>query len=533
MKNKILTIVLLITCFCSCNGDFLERNALNQLSEGSFWKSENDAIVGVNSIYNTLKEFTNEHCAYGLLDDFSDISYYSWSHQLISDSYTSRGGMFATAWKMLYKGINRANTAISHIDEIEMSTDMKNRLMGEAKFMRALFYFKLWDLYGGVPIYDIPVNYDEAYKPRNSEEEVRDFILKDLTDAYELLPDSYTNDNRGRATKWAALSLRGKTYLYGKIWEKAADDLENVIKNSGHDLHPEYYQIFNFKWEDNKEVIFDVQYIMVEGYGNPCDIRYGNRSAQSQGWQQTFPTPSLVDEYEMADGTPFSWDNFKIINGEPFDPNNEEDWQKEDLVKEIFKDRDPRLLQTVLAPWQEFIGAGNKTLIYKWPYDPSDPSCFMSSTSSNAIYCWKKFVHQGDENNQRFDSPNNIPVIRFADVLLMYAEAKNEQSGPDQTVYESINRVRARVRLPDIPKGTQDEIRKRIQHERMVEFAGEGIRYSDIRRWKIGIDVCNHDVKGFNGKKMGTRKFTERNYLWAIPEEERDLNPAITQNSGW
>ena len=404
-------------------------------------------------------------------------------------------------------------------------------MVGEAKFLRALFYFKLRDYYGGVPIYDQPMNYDEAYKPRNTVDEVVTFILKDLTDAIDLLPESYSGSDLGRATKWAAMSLRGKTYLYAERWGEAAADFDYVIKHSDRDLHPEYYQLFNYKWEDNQEVIFDVQYIMVAGSGNRCDITYGNRNTQTAGWAQTVPTRILVDSYEMADGTPFSWDNFKIINSVSFDPDNENDWAKEDLVKEIFNNRDPRLLQTVVVPWSEFVGANNKTLIYKWPNNASDEDCFISNFK--AVYEWKKFVHQGVENTQRYDSPNNIPVIRFADVLLMYAEAKNEESGPDQSVYDAIDRVRARVSMPAVPEGTQAEVRERIRHERKVEFPGEGLWYSDIRRWKTGVDLCNHVVKGFIGNSLRTRGFAEREYLWAIPSAEIDLNPSLTQNPGW
>ncbi|TDO05539.1 RagB/SusD family nutrient uptake outer membrane protein [Sunxiuqinia elliptica] len=531
MKNKILSIVIIVLSLASCQDDFLQRPSLIQLSEESFWVDADDAVEGVNSIYNAYYQLNNTFTNYGMLDDFSDIAYQTWSTGMTTGQYVAYGSFFSGPWGILYKGIYRANTAIKRIPDISMDESLKSRLMGEAKFLRALFYFKLRDYFGGVPIYDTPMNYDEAYKPRNTVEQVDSFIVQDLTDAIDLLPSGYSSGDAGRATKWAAMSLRGKTYLFGQEWEMAAADFDFVIKNSGRDLHPVYEQLFNFKWEDNSEVIFDAQYIMVEGFGNRCDITYGNRNTKTGGWQRTVPTVKLIDSYEMADGTPFNWDNFETINGEAFDPSNADDWAKEDLVKEIFNNRDPRLQQTVVVPWSTFIGEGGKTLIYKWPQDASDSECFVSNFQ--AVYAWRKFVHQGDENSQRYNSPNNIPEIRFADVLLMYAEAKNEQSGPDESVYNAINRVRARVSMPPIPEGTKDEVRERIRHERRVEFPGEGLWYSDIRRWKIGVELCNHDVEGFIGNKLRTRGFAEREYLWAIPSSEIDLNPELTQNPGW
>ena len=255
MKNKILSIVIIIISLASCQDDFLQRPSLIQLSEESFWVDADDAVEGVNSIYNAYYQLNNTFTNYGMLDDFSDISYQTWSTGMTTGQYVAYGSFFSGPWGILYKGIYRANTAIKRIPDISMDESLKSRLMGEAKFLRALFYFKLRDYFGGVPIYDTPMNYDEAYKPRNTVEQVDSFIVQDLTDAIDLLPSGYSSGDAGRATKWAAMSLRGKTYLFGQEWEMAAADFDFVIKNSGRDLHPVYEQLFNFKWEDNSEVI--------------------------------------------------------------------------------------------------------------------------------------------------------------------------------------------------------------------------------------------------------------------------------------
>lgn len=529
-KIKIFSLLLIAILF-SCNDNFLDRNSLNQMSDGSFWTSESDATIGVNAIYNTLKEQTNDLIYYGMLDPFSDIAHWAWSHALGSGTATSQVGIFSGEWKILYKGIGRANTALSRLPDIKMDEAKKNRLIGETKFLRALFYFKLWDLFGAVPIYDKPTLFDEAYKSRNTSDEVVNFIIKDLTEAMAVLPSSYTGSDQGRATKWAAESLRGKTYLYAKNWAKATTDFDDVIKNSGRELHPQYYQLFDFKWENNKEVIFDVQFIATPGYGSSADIYYGNRNAYSSGWALVYPTNQLVEAYEMTDGSPFSYSKFKGIDGSPFDPKNMENWKSQAVASELYKNRDPRLAQTVITPWSVFIGASNYERTYTVPYNSADPN--HSFKADNYIYNWRKFVCVGNENPQRWDNPDNMPLIRFADVLLMYAEAKNELSGPDASIYDAINRIRARVQMPAIPSGTKEEVRSRIQHERLVEFAGEGQRYSDIRRWKIGVQVCNFDVNTFLGGRIATKKFADRENLWPIPYDEIMINKAIIQNPGW
>ena len=537
MKNKITSIIIAsVVCLFSCSDDFLQRDSLTQLSQGSFWANEEDAVNGVNAIYNSYRTLMYNWCLYGFLDDFSDISSQTRAMTMTQGTYPAYGAFISLPWRTLYGGIYRANTALQQIPGIEMKDEkLKARLIGEATFLRAFYYFKLWDLYGGVPIYDEPMAPGDAYKARNSVDDVYRFIEKDLTDAISMLPESYSGNDIGRATKWAAVALRGKAKLYTQQWSEAAADFKDVIDNSDRDLHPVYSQIFNYKWEivegkANKEIIYDVQFIMEVGAGNQCDKIWGNRHANSAGWQQSAPAPALVNEYETIDGQPFSWSNYTNAQGEPFDPDNEADWSDEASVRKIFEDRDPRLHQTVIVPWSEFIGKDNNKFIFKWP-TTTESDCYTPQFT--ATYGWRKFVHEGNENTLPYHSPNNIPVIRFADVLLMYAEAQNEASGPDQSVYNAINRVRSRVDMPPVPEGTKDEIRERIRHERKVEFPGEGIWYSDIRRWKIGIELCNHTIKGFVGNTQRERAFREREYLWGIPSTDIELNPDLEQNPGW
>lgn len=531
--KKIITSIIASVFFLSSCSDFLDRNSLVGLSEGDFWKSQEDAIMGVNSLYNTNREFTNSIVIYGMMDDFTDIAYQSWATGLTTGNFPTNAVFYETSWGIFYKGIYRANTAIKQIPGIEMNETMKNRTLGEAKFFRGYFYFKLWDYFGGVPLYDYPMNIDEAYEPRNSEQEVYEFIVKDMTDAISLLPESYGQSDKGRATKWAALAMRGKAHLWAKQYAKAAADFKELMENSDRKLVDDYHTLFRVAGNNNSEVIFDVQYVAESGHGIATDRNYGNAGGATSGSQRTRPTPELVNAFEMIDGTPFDFKNYKNAQGTTFDPNNPEDWNDEASVRKLFENRDPRLHKAIIVPWSEFEGKSG-TLLYKFPVDKTDPNALVP-VWANGSYSWRKFVETGSVYTLQDNMPLNFPLIRLADVMLMYAEAQNEAVGADQSVYDAVNAVRKRAGVKELPAGlSQSQMRERIYHERMVELCGEGQRYSDIRRWKIAKDVVDGVwMTEFTGVKIRQRGFPDNYYLWPIPQKEMDLNPNLVQNPGW
>lgn len=533
--NKLIIISLTVCLLVSCKKDFLDRNSLVGLSENAIWTSEKNAEMGINAIYDANREFTNSIVIYGMMDDFTDISYQSFATGLTTGQYPANAAFYATSWGIFYKGINRANTAIEKLPGIEMNEDVKNRMLGEAKFLRGYFYFKLWDYFGGVPLYDEPVDIKNALKARNTDEEVYQFIVKDMTDAYGLLPGSYGQADKGRATKWAALAMRGKAHLWAKEYQKAADDFKVVMDQSDRSLVSDYQSLFHVSGNNNSEVIFDVQYVALKGYGVATDRNYGNAMGATTGSQRTRPTPKLVNSFEMNDGTPFDFNNFTNADGETFNPDNPADWQDETSVRKLFENRDPRMNMSVVVPWSTFNGRGGIDFLYKFPVDNTDPTAYVP-VWANGSYAWRKFVETGSVYTLQDNMPVNIPLIRLADVILMYAEAKNESLGtPDSEVYDAIDTVRHRAGMPDIPDGlTKEEMRDRIQHERMVELCGEGQRYSDIRRWRIAEDVVDGVwMTEFTGVNIRQRGFPERFYLWPIPQSEMDINPNLVPNPGW
>lgn len=538
MFNKINKVVLSVFSLVLLGGcsDFLDRNSLVGLSEGDLWKTQKDAELGANALYDPNREFTNSIVIYGMMDDFTDISYQSWATGLTTGLFPANASLYSNSWGIFYKGIYRANTVLKKVPSISMDEGVKNRILGEARFFRGFYYFKLWDFFGSVPLYDETMNVDEAYKARSTDKETYDFIVADMTEAFNLLPSSYTGLSIGKATKWAALAIRGKAHLWAKEYEKAAADFKLLIDNSGRELSRDFYTLFRAAGNNNSEVIFDVQYVAVQGYGLATDRNYGNAKGATTGSQRTRPTNKLVDAYEMIDGSAFDFNNYTNATGGVFNPNNAADWNDEASVRRLFVDRDPRLHHSIVVPWASFVGKDGVSYLYKFPVvSTTDPTVYVP-VWTNGSYAWRKFVETGSQYNLQDNMPINFPVIRLADVYLMYAEAQNEAlSSPDQSVYDAVDAVRNRVGMPDLPTGlSKNQMTERIRHERMVELCGEGQRYSDIRRWKIGKQVVDGVwMNSFTGVQIRQRGFPDNYYLWPIPQSEIDLNPLLTQNPLW
>ncbi|MBP3714726.1 MAG: RagB/SusD family nutrient uptake outer membrane protein [Bacteroidales bacterium] len=535
MKKAITLSFTTILFFCaSCDSTFLDRESLSEISEESVWKTADDAIQAINSLYYTNRQFYNSISYLGFLDDFTDISYQSWANGMTTGSYPTNAGLFSDTWTTFYRGIYRANTALQKLPSMKIDDSIKQRCLGEAYFFRGYFYFKLCDLFGGVPIYDTPMSISEAYKPRNTEQSVYDFVVADMTKAIDLLPESYGDSDKGRATKWAAYSMRGKAYLWAKEYSSAATDFKTVMDKSDRSLYPDYYTVFHIEGNNCSEIIFDVQYIEQSGQGLGVNLTWGNQSGVISGQQRCRPTNELVNAFEMIDGSEFSFSNFTNASGRQFDPNNPEDWSDSASVAKLFADRDPRLQKAIIVPWSRYVGKGDNTYIYRWPISKKADQLKLVWTGGS--YAWRKFVPTGTANALYGNVPQNFPLIRLADVILMYAEAENEaNSSPSNNVYDAINAVRARAGMPNLPTGlNQAQMRERIRHERMVELCGEGKRYSDLRRWKIAKDVIDKLwMRNFTGTQIRQRGFPDNFYLWAIPQSEIDLNPKLEQNPGW
>lgn len=568
-KNKILsicTIAAALTVSTSSCYD-LERYPSNQLSSDVFYQNEEQADEAMMGVYNALQ---NDH-AFGLqfsMDCLGGIAmgYDAASYQVVQrGTYDITNSLVSNKWKYLYEGVTRSNTVIQNIDRADMSDELKAQYKGEARFLRGLFYFALADFFGGVPIYDettdVSSEFDNMLKPRNTLAEVRQFIIDDMEAAYAVLPDEWASANYGRATKWAAKALEGKTYLFAKNYTKAAECFE-AVKNSGKfELYSSYPDLFLPGGDESSEMIFAIQNMGGVGtdFGMPMCFYMGTRASFGSCWNNVMVATSFVDTYEWKDGREFDWD--EVIEG-----FNESDEVKKntfratlasselvakpaatDKLLEMYANRDPRMAWTCILPYTSYTGwyknAVHECTFAVAPTGISDGHHLIRVNGNYECYLFRKFVPEADMDgaiNNRADTPINFPLIRYADLLLMLAECYNE-NGNQSGAIELINQVRARVGMPGINSGeadlaatTKDQVFKRIRHERAVELAGEGHSFSDMKRWGLLEELNGKVERSITGQRnVYTRVVQSRDYLWPIPSTEIEKNASLEQNPGW
>lgn len=319
--------ILLLAAMGLMSGCYdLDQFPHDRLSSGTFWKTEDHVHQGMVAMYNTLLN-ENVFGAYYNNDALGEIAmdYNNWQMpSIIKGTYTDRGGLIESKWQSAYNGVFRANLLLQNIDQVDISEDKKNVYKGEARFMRALYYFQLFDFYGGVPLYDETTIVGDEFmnmnKPRATEEETVKFILDDLNAAVSVLPVKWESTEYGRATRGAAVALRGKVKLYTKDYVGAQADFEDIIFDKdghgyGYGLIDNYPDLFTLAGDQSKEIIFSIQCVngTNNNYGLAYCLRLGTRAAFGGCWNNCMPTDILADMYEYKNGEPFSWD--KIYPG--------------------------------------------------------------------------------------------------------------------------------------------------------------------------------------------------------------------------
>lgn len=514
MKPKNILLFLLIAAVgLSCNDGFLDKSPNDMLSDVTYWTNEADAVKYTTGIYRYLIAPVDDVM---LTDSYTDNAVPVHIHDpqgaISSGSATSTNRFMRIAWEQAYQGIRRCDVFFQNIDKVEMDATLKNRLIGEVEFLRAFFYATLVQRFGGVTILEKPLELNEAIPPRSTTEETYNFIIKELDKAAEKLPVSYSNtDEIGRVTKGAALSLKAILALHYEDYEKSSAAAKEVIDLGIYDLFGDYVELFRPENKNNIEVIFDKQF-MKEQYTITIDQAY--MPVMNGGWTVMSPTQDLVDAYQCVDG--------KSIKSSPlYDSSNP------------YENRDPRLFYSIMWNGREF--AGKKYNTYE------GPDKIGSGNATRTGYCLHKYLDPAiDGNTQR--SWTNFIYIRYAEILLTYAEAMTRLSGPDKSVYDAVNKIRQRpsVNMPPLPDGlTKDEMLDAIILERRVELTFEGKRLFDIRRLRIAEEVMKKPVYGqiMDGEHVyiETRHFDPlKDYLWAIPQTEIDLsNGSLEQNPGY
>ncbi len=578
MKKILIYLSLFLFTSVTFTGCYdLDTYPGDKVNQSLFYKTEEHAKQGLMGIYGMLR--LNEAFGYQFcFDHLGDIAYGYNYYMMFLGTYTERDGTIQSTWQTFYDGIQRSNSFISAVSEMGVLTDeQKNQYIAEAKFLRGLFYFTLMDLYGGVPYYDETTNVNKDYlnmkKPRSSEEEIRSYILNDLNEAIKYLPVQHAAAEYGRATKGAAYALRGKVYLYNQEWQNAIADFEEIVNNKSNDygyaLDPDYAHVFKlYNGDRSPEMVFAIQNKSGVGteYGMQLQALMGSRSAFGGCWNNTVPSNQLVDMYEFKDGRPFNWDEIfsgyskmtpderKELFSVELDPSGAvAGLRNADTTKilDAYENRDPRLMATVIVPYSIYKGCIGKTkprdMLFALDHNltGNENAGTIRNNKGWVSYLYRKFVVEydlGGAISDRIHTPFEFPLIRYADVLLMLAEAYNENNQLDKAIVE-FNKVRARVNMPGLNSGpewmavgSKEQMQERIRKERAMEFAGEGLRFSDLRRW--GWEFASKALNGVDavniyGELLYTHEFTERDMLWPIPGVERERNKELTQNPGW
>lgn len=579
MKKIIIYLATMLLAAMTFTGCYdLETYPGDKVNEGTFYKTGDHAHQGLMGIYGMLR--LNEAYGYQFcFDHLGDIAYGYNYYMMFLATYTDRDGTIQAHWQTFYDGIHRVNTFIRSVKGMRgiITDEQVNEYVAEAKFLRAMFYFSLTGLFGGVPYYDESTNVNEEFmnlkQPRSSLEEVRAHILEDLDEAIKYLPVEHAASEYGCATKGAAYALRGKVHLYDKEWQSAINDFEEIVYNKsnnyGYALDDDYARVFKlYNGAKSPETVFSIQNKSGVGteYGMQIQALMGCRGAYGSCWNNTVPSTQLVDMYEFKDGRPFNWDEIfpgynamtpeqrkELLSVEMDGSGTIVGLREADTAKILsaYTCRDPRLMATVIVPYSHYMGNIGRTtnvdLIFALDHNLAG-NANGGTIQNNAgwvSYLYRKFVTEGDQGgaiSNRLHTPFAFPLIRFADVLLMLSEAYNEAGQLDKAVTE-FNKVRARVGMPGLNSGpawmvvsNKEQMAERIRKERAVEFAGEGLRFSDLRRWGYEIahkTLNNVDAVNIYGEPIYTHLFTERDMLWPIPGVERERNKELTQNPGW
>ncbi|WP_266365748.1 RagB/SusD family nutrient uptake outer membrane protein [Tellurirhabdus rosea] len=476
--SHILYSSLLALSLTACS---LEETPPSALAPVNFYTSAGDAVAAVNSVYDVANQVGDQSRNFIIMgdipsDDMNLLLNNADRIQIWSFQTTPTNGLISQSWQILYQGVNRANTAIERIPGVQMDETLKKRLIGESKFMRAFYYFYLVRWYGGVPLMlsETKSLNDGRDVKRATADEVYAQIIKDLTDAETSLPDRYTGADLGRATAGAAKAMLAKVYLQRRDFANTRTKAKEVIDNAakyGYGLFDRYADVFAIANKNGRESVFEIQFV-------------GQGTGQGSG----------MVTYFAPENSPVTGRGFGS-----FYPTTElyESFAPTDKRRELFIN--------------SYVDGAGKT-----------------------VNTFQHFNKYQDPSARAFgDANNNFPIIRYADVLLMFAEADNELNGPTAEALNAANPIRRRafgfaLNAPSSVDFTaalgKEGFRQRLYDERRWEFNAEGQRWFDLVRTGRLVSVL---------KAKGKTNVEEKHNLFPIPQREIDLNPNLEQNKGY
>ncbi|PKB18838.1 RagB/SusD family nutrient uptake outer membrane protein [Flavobacterium sp. 5] len=529
MKTKHILVILIISLFWGCES--LDTPLVDKESDLSFWDKPEDALNALNSCYPDL--YGAEQFIF--TESLSDNSYTKSNNgSLVRDvangSYGTSASLIRDVWNARYAGIKRCNILLDNIGKVPgISAELKNRYIAEAKAIRAFHYFILMNNFGDVPLVTRQISIEESRTmPRTPKAEVLQFILNEL-DFAKTLPNSYQDSEKGRFTKGAAMALKARVLLCENRWQEVADICNAIINNkeAGNlDLfNGTYADLFKPENKDNIEVLLNVEFMPIN---REQGIQYYLIPPSLGGYAAISPSQELVDDYLLLNGKTIA------------DPSYNE------LTP--YANRDPRLDATVIRDGSKVENPDGSFSTINTNLGTGDDAINTSSNCTPTGYYVSKFYDKTARN--MLNSGSNLILIRYADVLLMYAEAKSKlnQFGANEW-NQTIKKLRLRagfsnVNALDFPTVSNTEMDEIIRRERRSELAMEGLRLMDLRRWKSAEVVLNGWLHGIktneapsidNGYiRVDNRVFDKtKHYLWPVPQSERDLNSNLTQNPNW
>lgn len=528
MKNigKISFLMLCLLVFTDCEKK-LDLTPLGQLDDTTFYQTEKDFEAASLSAYSTLLNFYYDQSGLGwyqgILYPSDEVINGNAPNDQVDFNWNANNGQFYYIWEQSYKGIQRANVIIDRLALANKFTNetRKKQFEGEAKFMRAYFHFLLATNFGNAPVSASAVSgFEEANKPPSAPGEIWDLVIADLTYAKQNLPPTWNNANTGRVTSGAAAGMLGKVLLYRAQWEKnnalytrAIEELNSVVTSGRYALMPNFSDNFDITKENNRESLFEIQFSrgdfntwLPTDFGAAANENVGHAgSARSVVWR-----PGCGPGNICAPGAnSYGYGNMHVT--EP--------------LQKAFEPGDPRIRDTYYRAGDPYFEKGT-------PYNP-----LWSPTGATP----SKYLRLNNQKSTDFPPNydlNNDRILRYADVLLMLAEARLLGSSDVAGAAALINQVRRRADptgniLPDrSASATRDQMLRWLMHERRVELALEGHRYSDLVRWhRAGLINIKTDINF--GRQAANSGWDPKHLLKPIPQRELDLNDLLKQNPGY
>jgi len=615
MKIRILIIIAAVFFgFSSCM-DILDTSPYNQVASVGMWTTESLTDMGVNGIYSNLRNWGIYGTGISLDGNSNGMGQWGFeilgplgmSHNVadfLNGGLNPGSGNVNTTWRRLYEGVHRANEAILNIPLKSPCTEEKKaRLVAEAIFLRAFHYYRLNELWRGVPYYDEPVLIEECIKARETEDFIWEKIIEDLNTCIAE-PNFPNNDfQNGRVTKGCAYALRGKVYMQQGKWSAAIADFQKVGECGYGLFQGDYKELFTVANERCNEMIFSIQNIAQPNMGSIAQQYLGTRSAQGSCWGDHQITIYAAELYENADGTPFNWDDYiagytslPLAEREIYFIRDREDAEGSEFhanitsaittrldaleaikpgisatylpygnqarIRTAYDNRDPRFETIVVTPYSQFRGIAPDgttefTYTYRWPYVMNATPItgnyvvgdFQPDYTPTYLYHQRKFVFEG-YNGPTFDRTRgdiDDPIIRYADVLLMWAEALVEQNSLTEAM-TIVQQVRDRVNMPTLAANFADQATARnyVRDERRREMLGEGGGFFDELRWgtlkaskyeasKYG-EAVSRQIWGIVGRGSTFRwpdLYTGDKMVWPIPRGEIEMNSNLQPTTGW